>query len=427
MNLIITNIKELVQTETEPRKWVAGADMAKLPTIKNAYLIIKNGLIESFGTMAEYQSLDHRFYNAYDEVDATDRFVFPCFVDPHTHLVYAGSREQEFVDRIKGKTYEEIAAAGGGILNSAKRLQETSEDELYESALVRLHEVIRKGTGAIEIKSGYGLTLKDELKMLRVIKRLKDLNLIEIKASFLGAHAIPKSYTNRQDYIDLIINEMIPAVAAENLADYCDTFCDQGFFTPEETDQILKAGAKYGLRAKIHANQLAASGGVQVGVANNAISVDHLEHVGDAETQALLKSETMPTLLPGAAFFLGLPYQPARAMLNAGLPLALASDYNPGSCPSGSIPFILSLACIKLKMLPEEAINACTINAAYAMGLEKTHGSIAKGKVGNVFITQKIPSYSFLPYAFGSEVIDKVVIKGHLCREAEPLLIPYFA
>ncbi len=426
MNLILTNIKELIQTEREPRRWVAGKDMAQLPTIKNAFLIIKNGLIDEFGTMEEFHKLDFRYYNGFDELDVTGRFVFPCFVDSHTHLVYAGSREQEFVDRIKGKTYEEIAAAGGGILNSAKRLQETSEDELYQSALHRLHEVISMGTGAMEIKSGYGLTVHDELKMLRVVKRLKALNLIEIKASFLGAHAIPKSYTNRQDYIDLIVNEMIPLVAEENLADYCDAFCDQGFFTPEETDRILKQGAKYGLRAKIHANQLAASGGVQVGVANNAISVDHLEHVGDAETAALLSSETMPTLLPGAAFFLGLPYQPARRMLEAGLPLALASDYNPGSCPSGSMPFIISLACIKLKMLPEEAINACTINSAYAIGLEKTHGSIAKGKVGNVFITQEIPSYAFLPYAFGTDVIDKVIIKGHVCRESEPLLKPYF-
>lgn len=426
MNLIITNIKELVQTETSPRKWVAGSDMAVLPTIKNAYLIIKNGLIDDFGTMEDFRKVDMRYYNAFDEMDATGRMVFPCFVDPHTHLVYAGSREQEFVDRIKGKTYEEIAAAGGGILNSAKRLQETSEDELFNSALVRLHEVLSMGTGALEIKSGYGLTVKDELKMLRVIKRLKNLNLVEIKASFLGAHAIPKSYANREEYIDLIINEMIPQVAAENLADYCDTFCDKGFFTPEETDRILKQGAKYGLQAKIHANQLAASGGVQVGVANDAISVDHLEHVGEAETEALLHSETMPTLLPGAAFFLGLPYQPARKMLEAGLPLALASDYNPGSCPSGSIPFILSLACIKLKMLPEEAINACTINAAYAIGLEKTHGSIAKGKVGNVFITQEIPSYAYLPYAFATDVIDKVIIKGKIFREAEPLLKNYF-
>ena len=418
MNLIITNIKELVQTEDTPRRWVAGAEMAQLPTIKNAFLIIRSGLIENFGTMEEFRKLDERFYNGIDEIDATGRLVLPCFADSHTHLVYAGSREQEFVDRIKGKTYEEIAAAGGGILNSAKRLQETSEEELYQSALKRLHEVINLGTGAIEIKSGYGLTVNDELKMLRVIKRLKALNLIEIKASFLGAHAIPKTYTDRKEYIDLIVNEMIPQVAAESLADYCDVFCDKGFFTPEETDRILKQGLKYGLRAKIHANQLAASGGVQVGVANNAISVDHLEHVGEAEIEALLNSETMPTLLPGAAFFLGLHYQPARKMMDAGLPLALASDYNPGSSPSGSMPFTLSLACIKLKMLPEEAINACTINSAYAMELEKTHGSIAKGKVGNVFITHEIPGYSFIPYSFGSNLIDKVILKGKIFREA---------
>ncbi|KAA9345787.1 imidazolonepropionase [Adhaeribacter soli] len=426
MNLILTNIKELVQTETTPRRWVAGADMAQLPTIKNAFLIIRNGLIAEFGTMEEYRQLDSRFYNGIDEMDVSGRMVFPCFADSHTHLVYAGSREQEFVDRIKGKTYEEIAAAGGGILNSAKRLQETSEEELYQSAMIRLHEVINLGTGAIEIKSGYGLTVKDELKILRVVKRLKALNLIEIKATFLGAHAIPKEYQDRKEYIDLIVNEMIPQVAAEGLADYCDVFCDKGFFTPEETDRILKAGLAYGLRPKIHANQLSASGGIQVGVANNAISVDHLEHVGEAEIAALKTSETMPTLLPGAAFFLGLPYQPARKMIEAGLPLALASDYNPGSCPSGSIPLILSLACIKLKMLPEEAINAVTINSAYAMGLEKTHGSIAKGKVGNVFITQEIPSYAYMPYAFGSDTIDKVIIKGKIFREAQPLLNNWF-
>ncbi|MFC5271720.1 imidazolonepropionase [Adhaeribacter terreus] len=421
MNLIIKNIKELVQTETEPRRWVAGVAMAQLPTIKNAFLIIKNGLIENFGTMEEYRALDDRFYNGFSEMDATGRLVFPCFVDSHTHIVYAGSREQEFVDRIKGKTYEEIAAAGGGILNSAKRLQDTSEEELFKSAQKRLHEVINMGTGAMEIKSGYGLTLHDELKMLRVIRRLKDLNLIEIKANFLGAHAIPKDKT-REEYIDLIVNEMIPAVAAEGLADYVDSFCDKGFFTPEETDRILKQGIKYGLRPKIHANQLATSGGVQVGVANNAISVDHLEHVGEAEIEALLHSETMPTLLPGAAFFLGLHYQPARKMIEAGLPIALASDYNPGSSPSGSMPFTMSLACIKLKMLPEEVINACTINSAYAIGLEKTHGSIAKGKVGNVFITQEIPGYSFMPYAFGTDTIDKVILKGKVFREARPLL-----
>ncbi|MBK0403796.1 imidazolonepropionase [Adhaeribacter sp. BT258] len=418
--MIIKNIKELVQTETEPRRWVAGAEMAKLPCIKNAFLIIKNGLIQDFGTMEEFEALDDRFYNGYSEIDATGRLVFPCFVDSHTHIVYAGSREQEFVDRIKGKTYEEIAAAGGGILNSAKRLQDTSEEELFESARKRLHEVINMGTGAMEIKSGYGLTLHDELKMLRVIRRLKNLNLIEIKANFLGAHAIPKDKT-REEYLDLIINEMIPAVAAEGLADYVDAFCDKGFFTPEETDRILKQGIKYGLRPKIHANQLAPSGGVQVGVANNAISVDHLEHVGEAEIEALLNSETMPTLLPGAAFFLGLHYQPARKMIEAGLPIALASDYNPGSSPSGSMPFTMSLACIKLKMLPEEAINACTINSAYAIGLEKTHGSIAKGKMANVFITQEIPGYGFIPYAFGSDTIDKVILKGKVFREARPL------
>lgn len=414
MNLLLTNIKELIQTEETPRRWVAGAEMADLPTIQNAYLIIKNGQIEDFGTMEKFGQLDDQSFDGFEKIDVTGRLVFPTFCDSHTHLVYAGSREQEFVDRIKGKTYEEIAAAGGGILNSAKKLQQTSEDELFASALKRLYEVISLGTGALEIKSGYGLTVQDELKMLRVVKRLKDLNLVEIKASFLGAHAVPKEYANRQEYVDLIVNEMIPAVAEEKLADYCDTFCDKGFFTPEETDRILKQGIKYGLRPKIHANQLASSGGVQVGTANNAISVDHLEHVGEAEIDALLNSETMPTLLPGAAFFLGLHYQPARKMIKAGLPIALASDYNPGSSPSGSIPFTLSLACVKLKMLPEEAINACTINSAYAMELEETHGSIAKGKIGNVFITKEIPNYAFMPYSFGSNVIDTVILKGKI-------------
>jgi imidazolonepropionase len=419
MNLLITNIKELVQTEETPRRWVAGEAMANLPTIKNAFLLIRNGLIEAFGPMEKLKQLPEPDLKGIETIDATGRLVFPGFCDSHTHLVFAGSREQEFVDRIKGKTYEEIAAAGGGILNSAQKLQQTSENDLFNSALKRLCEVIGLGTGAIEIKSGYGLTVEDELKMLRVIRRLKNLNLVEIKASFLGAHAVPKAYASRQEYVDLIVDKMIPAVAEEKLADYCDVFCDKGFFTPEETDRILKQGIKYGLRPKIHANQLAASGGVQVGTANNAISVDHLEHVGDAEIEALKNSETMPTLLPGAAFFLGLHYQPARKMIAAGLPLALASDYNPGSSPSGSMAFTLSLACVKLKMLPEEAINACTINSAYAMELQKTHGSIAKGKVGNVFITKEIPGYAFIPYSFGSNLIDKVILKGKLTDPEE--------
>ena len=409
--MLLTNIKQLVQVEETPRKWVAGADMKQLPCIDNAYLYIKDGLIADFGKMEEMPA-ELKNIDQVETIDATGRHVFPCFTDPHTHLVFAGSREGEFVDRIKGLTYQEIAAKGGGILNSAKKLQQTSEDELYEKALARLKEVIGYGTGAIEIKSGYGLTLEDELKMLRVIKRLKALNLVPIKASFLGAHAIPASYTNRQDYIDLIINQMIPKVAEEKLADYCDVFCDKGFFTPEETDAILKQGLKYGLQPKIHANQMDRSGGVQVGVANGAISVDHLEHVEEAEINALLPSQTMPTLLPGAAFFLGLPYQPARKMIEAGLPIALATDYNPGSSPSGNMPFVLSLACVKLKMTPEEAINAATINAAYAIGFEKTHGSKAKGKVGSVFITKEIPSYSYIPYAFGSNLIDKVILNG---------------
>jgi imidazolonepropionase len=341
--------------------------------------------------------------------------VFPSFCDSHTHIVYAGSREQEFTDKIRGLSYEDIATRGGGILNSAKRLHKTSEDELLRQSMVRVSEIIGLGTGAVEIKSGYGLSVSDELKMLRVIRRIKDTSPVEVKATFLGAHAVPEEYRdNRERYVDIVVSEMIPAVASEQLADYIDVFCDRGFFTVEETERILNAGMKYGLQAKIHANELDFSGGVQTGVKNDALSVDHLERSGDEEIEALKGTGTMPTLLPGSAFFLGLPDPPARNMIDSGLPVALASDYNPGSSPSGNMKLVMSLACIRLKMLPEEAINAVTINSAYAMGLSATHGSIARGKAANMFITKEIPSYEFLPYAFGSNLIEKVILKGKI-------------
>ncbi|RZT96596.1 imidazolonepropionase [Ancylomarina subtilis] len=416
MKLLIKNIKRLVQVEDEPRRWVAGADMAKLNCIDDAFLLIDEGKIEDFGQMASIPDFDEmEGADMMQEIDATGRMVFPSFCDSHTHLVYAGSREIEYTDKIKGLSYEEIAKRGGGILNSAKRMHEATEDELYESAMERLHEIISLGTGAVEIKSGYGLTVEDELKMLRVIKRLKETTPLTIKSSFLGAHAVPADYRGRQgEYVDMVINEMIPLVAAEDLADYIDVFCDKGFFTVEETDRILNAGMKHGMRPKIHANELDYSGGIQVGVKYNALSVDHLEFVGDAEIEALKGSETMPTVLPGAAFFLNMVCSPVRKMMEAGLPVALASDFNPGSSPSGNMKFILSLACINYKMLPEEAINATTINSAYAMGVEDEVGSIARGKIANVFITKEIPSIEFMPYAYGSNLVDTVILKGQV-------------
>ncbi|MCB0542867.1 MAG: imidazolonepropionase [Saprospiraceae bacterium] len=406
-SLLIRNIKTLVQAEVNPRKVVKGADMAIVPTIHDAYLLMENGRITGFGAM------DTCPERADEVMDATGRMVFPSWCDSHTHLVFATSREEEFVDRIRGLSYEEIARRGGGILNSARRLQETSEDDLYHSALERLYEVIGYGTGALEIKSGYGLTTESELKMLRVIRRLKEVSPIPIKATFLGAHAMPVEFKeNREGYIDLIINEMLPKVAEEKLAEYCDVFCDRGFYTVEETDRILKAAAGYGLKAKIHANELDYSGGVQTGVANGAVSVDHLEYTGDAEIEALLGGDTMPTLLPGCAFFLGIPFGPARKMIDAGLPVVLATDYNPGSAPSGNMPFVVALGCIKMGMLPEEAINAATINGARAMELEADYGSIAVGKVANVFITKPIPSLAYFPYAFGKNLVESVVLQG---------------
>lgn len=411
MSILITNIKSLVNVETAPRKWVAGKDMQNLNAVENAFLLIENGIISAFGKMSDLNQ-DH-FKG--ETIDATGKMVFPSFCDSHTHLVYAGSREIEYGDKIRGLSYEEIAKRGGGILNSAKLLHNTSEDSLYEQALQRINEIIEFGTGAVEIKSGYGLTVEDELKMLRVIKRLNETTPITIKSTFLGAHAVPSEYKGRQDeYVDLVINEMIPQVAMEDLADYIDVFCDKGFFTVEQTDRILMAGMKYGMRPKIHANELDYSGGIQVGVKYNALSVDHLEFTGDDEIKSLLESETMPTLLPGAAFFLGMVDPPVRKMIDAGLPIALASDFNPGSSPSGDMKFIMSLGTIKLRMLPEEVINASTINGAYAMGLSDTHGSIAKGKIANVFITKEIPSYEFMPYAYTSKLVDQVILNGKL-------------
>lgn len=414
--ILITNIKSLIQTEDVPRLKVCGSDMSSLCKSDDAYLFIENGIISYFGSMDEIRKGDIVFKDhGIKEINATGKFVFPSFCDSHTHIVYAGSREKEFSDKIRGLSYEEIAGKGGGILNSAKKLHETSETELFNQSLERVNEIIAQGTGAVEIKSGYGLNLEDELKMLRVIRRIKEVSPLEVKSTFLGAHAVPEEFRNRREsYVDLVINEMIPVVASYDLADYIDVFCDRGFFTAEDTERILMAGLKYGMIPKLHANELDYSGGVQTGVKYNALSVDHLECTGDEEISAMADSDTMPTLLPGSALFIGLPDPPARKMINAGLPVALASDYNPGSSPSGNMKLIMSLGCIRLKMLPEEVINAVTINSAYAMGISETHGSIAKGKVANVFITKEMPSYEFMPYAFGSNLIETVILKGRI-------------
>jgi imidazolonepropionase len=412
MKTLIKNIKKLVQVEEQPKLKVAGSDMSKIGSIDNAYLLINDDLIEDFGSMSSCPVENETIKEV---IDATGKMVFPSFVDSHTHLVYAGSREIEYIDKIKGLSYEEIAKRGGGILNSAKRLHNATEEELYEQALPRINEIISQGTGAVEIKSGYGLNPEDEIKMLRVIKKLKETTPLLIKATFLGAHAVPADYKGRQtEYVDLVISEMIPMVAGEDLADYIDVFCDEGFFTVKDTDRILMAGVKHGLRPKIHANELANSGGVQVGVKYNALSVDHLEYVEEEEIKCLLDSETMPTVLPGAAFFLNLAYSPAREMIDAGLPIAIASDFNPGSSPSGNMKFMQSLGCINYKLLPEEVINATTINTAYAMGLSDKLGSIAKGKIANVFITKEIPTIEFFPYAYGSDLIDTVILNGEI-------------
>ena len=418
MKILIENIKELIQTEVKPKTKVSGKEMAKLPTIKNAWLFVDDGIIADFGEMAnlkEHQNVSQMTSGVVKKINADGKMVFPAFCDSHTHIVYAGSREIEYIDKIKGLSYEEIAKRGGGILNSAKKLQNTSEEELVEQAMQRINEIKMLGTGAVEIKSGYGLNTDSELKMLRVIRKLKELCPLTIKSTFLGAHAVPAEYKKDQGkYVDIVINEMIPAVADDGLADYIDVFCDKGFFTQEETDRILNAGQKRGLIPKIHANELDYSGGIQTGVKYKALSVDHLEFTGDDEIKALLNSNTMPCLLPGAAFFLGMEYPPARKMINAGLPVAMASDYNPGSSPSGNMQFIMSLGCIKFRMVPEEVINAVTINGAYAMGVEKELGSIAVGKKANLFITKPISTYAFMPYAYGSNKVEQVIINGQL-------------
>lgn len=409
MRIFISNIKSLLQTENNEnsRLLARGQDMKMLPSIDNAWLLIEDGLIKEYGDMS---SLDTSL-NVDQTIDAKGGLVLPAWCDSHTHLVFAHSREHEFIDRINGLSYEAIAQRGGGILNSAKKLNAASEDELVDLAMQRLDEVKALGTGAIEIKSGYGLCTEGELKMLRVIRRLKEHSNLTIKSTFLAGHAYPLEYRdNHEGFIKLIINDMLPKIADENLAEYIDVFCEKGFFSVDETDRILEAGVKYGLKPKVHANQLYNSGGIQIGVKHHAISVDHLETMDQEEIECLKHSNTIPTLLPGAAFFLAMHYQPARKIIDAGLPVALASDYNPGSCPSGNMNLILSLACSQMRMTPEEAINACTINGAAAMEVNDKLGSIKVGKKANLIITKAIPSLAYLPYAFGTNLIEKVII-----------------
>lgn len=408
MKTLFTNIKELLQIRDTSVSKVSGLEMAKLPLINDAYLLIENDTILDFGEMKNCPSVANAI-----NIDATGKVILPTWVDSHTHIVYAGNRIQEFVDRINGLSYEEIFNRGGGILNSAKKLNETSEDEIYEQSKIRLNEIMQQGTGAVEIKSGYGLTVDGELKMLRVIKRLKENYALPIKATFLGAHAFPAEYKdNHAAYIDLIINEMLPKIAAENLAEYIDAFLETGYFSVEETIKIMEAGKKHGLTPKIHVNQFTAIEGIKACVENGALSVDHLEIVTDEDIAVLKNSKTMPVALPSCSYFISIPYTPARKMMNAGLPIALATDYNPGTTPSGNMNFVVATACIKMKMTPEEAINAATINGAYAMGIEKTHGSITIGKKANLIITKPLTSYYQIPYEFGSNLIEKVMIDG---------------
>lgn len=411
MKLLVTNIAFLAGIQPTDKLRLEGKEMAQLETIANAFLYVEDGRIHSYGAMSDLPTCN--FPSDVQQIDAKGGSVLPSWCDSHTHIVFAGSREQEFVDKIRGLSYAEIAKRGGGILNSADKLHEMSEDELYQQAMRRVDEVIRKGTGCIEIKSGYGLNTADELKMLRVIKRIKETTPLKVVATFLGAHAVSREYAGRQsEYVDLVIREMIPAVAKENLAEYIDVFCDTGFFTPEETARILEAGAKYGMRGKIHADELASSGGVEVGVRHNALSVDHLESMTAETIETLRGSETMPTALPGTSFFLNMPFALGRKVIDEGLPLAVASDYNPGSTPSGDMKFVISLACIKMRLLPAEAINAGTMNSAYAMGLSKDYGSITKGKVANFYITKPIPSVDFIPYAYTTPIVDRIFLRG---------------
>ncbi|OJX55756.1 MAG: imidazolonepropionase [Flavobacterium sp. 38-13] len=410
MKTLLINIKELLQVRPTPIDKVSGTDMATLPAIQNAFLLIENNLISDFGKMEDLPKIPEA-----QIIDATGKTVLPAWCDSHTHIVYAGNRVQEFVDRINGLSYEEIANRGGGILNSAKKLNETSEEEIYQQSKERLEEVMKQGSGAVEIKSGYGLTVEGELKILRVIKKLKENYPVAIKATFLGAHAFPKEFKeNHSGYIDVIVNEMLPKIAAENLADYIDAFLETGYFSVEETERIMEAGKKYGLPAKIHVNQFTAIKGIEACVKHNALSVDHLEIVTDEDIEILKNSDTMPVALPSCSYFISIPYTPARKMMEAGLPLALATDFNPGTTPSGNMNFVVATACIKMKMTPEEAINAATINGAYAMGLSETHGSITKGKRANLIITKPITSFYQLPYAFGTNLIEQVIIEGKL-------------
>lgn len=410
MKLLVKNIGCLAGIEYEPKLRLKGKEMGIINTIDDAWLLVENGKFAQFGSMAQGIPPHNNIDNI---IDADGGMVLPSWCDSHTHIVFAGSREREFVDKINGLSYEEIARRGGGILNSADLLHSTSEDELYRQAMCRLNEVIRKGTGGIEIKSGYGLNIDDELKMLRVIQRMKETSKAKIVSTFLGAHAVARGMS-QADYVRLIINEMIPEVGRQHLADFIDVFCDRGFFTPDETSRMLEAAAAWGMRPKIHADELASSGGVEVGVKHHALSVDHLESMTEEKIEILMNSDTMPTVLPGTSFFLNMPYGKGRKMIDAGLGIAIASDYNPGSTPSGDMKFVVSLACIKLRLLPNEAINAATINGAYAMGESAEYGSIAKGKVANFFITHPLPSLNFIPYAYTTPIIKTVVLNGEM-------------
>ncbi|MFL2569393.1 MAG: imidazolonepropionase [Flavobacteriales bacterium] len=413
MKTVIKNISELVQVEHQIRKWVSGYEMSKIDTIKDGFIEIQDGIITAYGSMDQWTGIDD--WNNTEIIDANGGMVFPSYCDSHTHLVFAGNRENEWEQLIKGVSYEDIAKNGGGILNSAKKLQETSEDELLEKALQRVKEVMKMGTGAIEIKSGYGLTTEAELKMLRVIKRLKEISPLTIKATFLGAHAIPQEYKNNKSaYLDLIIDEMLPQIAQEQLAEYIDIFCEEGYFSVEDTERLLEAAQSYGLIPKTHVNQFTIQGGVKASIKYKALSVDHLEIMNDEDIEALKGSECMPTLLPSCSFFLGIPYGPAKKLMENDLPVALATDYNPGSSPSGNMNFVASLGCIKMGMTPEEVINATTINTAYALGISQELGSIAVGKKANLFITKPITSYAFIPYSFGHQYIDKIIINGKI-------------
>jgi len=409
--LLLKNIKNLIGTYHDAPDKLAGKEMKNLPQIENAWLACDNGLIADYGLMSDFPGItDWKDLNV---IDCTGKIVMPCFVDSHTHIVYAGNREQEFIDRINGLSYEDIAKRGGGILNSVEKLRKTSEDDLFEQAKGRLKEIIGQGTGAVEIKSGYGLDLESELKILRVIKRLKELHWIPVKATFLGAHAVPSEYKgNKNGYLDLIINTMLPAIERENLAEFIDVFCENGYFDEHETRKILEAGKKHGLKGKVHAEQMSHSNGIKTAVASDAISVDHLEFCNDSDIELLKTSRTIPTVLPGAAFFLNLQLPPARKMIDAGLAVAFASDYNPGSSPSGNMKLMMSMACIQYKLCPEEAINATTLNSAYAMGVQESVGSVTPGKLANLIITKEINSYGYLPYAFGTDLVDKIILNG---------------